>query len=167
MLSGLWAPRRNDHGFGQRGSGNIVPCGEPRRGLRWGRCCWGWGVFQDAARGGTYPFEVVDTAPRCEADDDEAQVYVVRGSHFATAITIPVWANCEYVGVVRAKTYFCLTLPPGPTEFVARSETTARMSVTLETGKPNYIYVGLKPGAMSTRVRLDRLPDDEIEAHDP
>jgi hypothetical protein len=83
-----------------------------------------------------------------------ATVTFVRATTFGFAVEFNLWDGENFIGVIDAKQYVQVQLPPGEHLFMARGENWSFVNANLEAGKKYVVLANVVPGVRKARVVL-------------
>jgi hypothetical protein len=115
-----------------------------------------------AVHAGKYSSEV-EPPTRAESRSDSAAVYFLRTTSMGGLIYFWTFADEEFVGVTRGKSYFTAQLAPGEHVLWSKAENVAAVNLTVEAGRTYYVIERVVPGFGKARVRLDVVDAAEGE----
>lgn len=90
---------------------------------------------------------------------DKAALYVYRNESLGGAVPLAVAVNRWTVGETLAKTYLRVDLAPGTYEVESRGENASTLTLTMEPGKPYYVWQEVKMGWMKARTQLHQTDE--------
>lgn len=115
-----------------------------------------------AVHAGKYSSEV-EPPTRAESRSDTAAVYFLRTTSMGGLIYFWTFADEQFLGVTRSKSYFTAQLPPGEHVLWAKAENVAAVKLTVEAGRTYYVNERVVPGFGKARVRLEVVDAAEGE----
>jgi len=109
------------------------------------------------------PKTVDEAAKTFTAPPDQSVIYIARESqYFGKAILFQVAVDGKLLGGIARGTYYMVQVPPGEHSMTTLSnENQDSLKLKTEAGKVYYVKVTARLGAVSARVSLQQLSDEE------
>lgn len=109
------------------------------------------------------PKTVDEAAKTFTTPPDQSVIYIARESeYFGKAILFQVVVDGKLLGGIARGTYYMAHIPPGEHSVTALSnENQDSLKLKMEAGKVYYVKVNPRWGAVSARVSLQQLSDEE------
>jgi len=96
-----------------------------------------------------------------EPNEDAAIIYVVRNSSVGLAIKFWAFADDDFLGVSRGKSYFFAEVPPGRHTFWSKAENVSALDLEVKAGRTYFLKQGVRIGLGKARVKLVQIDEAE------
>lgn len=96
-----------------------------------------------------------------KAQDDMATIYIIRKSGMGFALKFPIDMDGERLCEIGAKKYIEVKHASGTVHLFTKSENKSELELEVEAGKTYYVLIEVKMGALSARVRLIPIEEEE------
>lgn len=103
---------------------------------------------------GKYSREV-EPPTHAEPSSDRALVYFLRTTSMGALVYFWTFADEQFLGVTRGKSYFATELAPGQHILWSKAENISAVALTVEAGHTYYVVERVVPGFAKARVGLD------------
>ena len=112
-----------------------------------------------AAFGADYLDKDKQNREYAEPTEDTAVIYFVHNTSVAMAIKFWAFAEDEFVGVTRGKSYFYARVPAGRHLLWAKAENVSMLELEVEAGKTYFVRQNVGLGIGKARVKLVELDE--------
>lgn len=102
-----------------------------------------------------------ETNIQVEPDTENATITFVRPSSYAEDLIIGIWSENEFIGNLKAETYFQIKVPAGEYNFFGKSDLFSVVKEKVEAGKKYFVQVEATMGFIQPHIKLLPVTSDQ------
>ena len=96
-----------------------------------------------------------------EPDTENATITFVRPGSYAKDMIIGIWSENEFIGNLKAETYFQIKVPAGEYNFFGKSDLFSVIKEKVEAGKKYFVQVEATMGLIQPHIKLLPVTSDQ------